>query len=62
MTHAAENNLLYHLWYRAHNFGRNCKENGCFLEKILTYYDFLNDKYSFQSLKIEELSHKLNSN
>jgi peptidoglycan/xylan/chitin deacetylase (PgdA/CDA1 family) len=61
MTHAAKNNLVYHLWWHPHNFGRNCKENICFLEKILKHYDFLNEKYAFQSLTMEELSHKLNS-
>ena len=62
MTYAAKNNLVYHLWWHPHNFGRHCKENICFLEKILKHYDFLNEKYAFQSLTMHELSRKLNSN
>lgn len=62
MTHAAKNNLVYHLWWHPHNFGRYCKENICFLEKILKHYEFLNEKYAFQSFTMKELSDKLNSN
>lgn len=62
MTHAAKNNLVYHLWWHPHNFGRHCKENIHFLEKILKHYDHLNEIYAFQSLTMNELSHKLNSN
>lgn len=62
MTHAAKNNLIYHLWWHPHNFGRHCNENIRFLEKILKHYDFLNEKYAFQSLTMNELSNKLNSN
>jgi peptidoglycan/xylan/chitin deacetylase (PgdA/CDA1 family) len=62
MTHAAKNNLVYHLWWHPHNFGRNSKENICFLEKILKHYDFLNKKYAFQSLTMGELSDELNAN
>jgi hypothetical protein len=59
MTHAAKNNLVYHLWWHPHNFGRNSKENILILEKILKHYDFLNKKYSFQSITMGELSNDL---
>lgn len=62
MTHAAKNNLVYHLWWHPHNFGRYRKENIRFLEKILKHYDFLNKKYVFTSLTMNELSNKLNLN
>lgn len=62
MTHAAKNNLVYHLWWHPHNFGRHCKENIFFLEKILKHYDFLNEKYAFKSLTMNELCFKINSN
>jgi peptidoglycan/xylan/chitin deacetylase (PgdA/CDA1 family) len=62
MTHAAKNNLVFHLWWHPHNFGRNCKENINTLEKILKHYDFLNKKHSFQSITMEELSNKLKQN
>lgn len=61
MTHAAKNNLMYHLWWHPHNFGSNCVENIKFLEKILKHYKFLNEKYTFQSITMEELSNKLNA-
>lgn len=62
MTYAAKNNLMYHLWWHPHNFGSNCVENIRFLEKILKHYEFLNGKYKFQSITMEELSNKLNTN
>lgn len=61
MTHAAKNNLVYHLWWHPHNFGRHRTENIRFLEKILKHYNFLNKKYAFQSITMKELSHQLNS-
>lgn len=62
MTYAARNNLMYHLWWHPHNFGSNCFENIRFLERIWEHYEFLNDKYKFQSMTMEELSNELNSN
>lgn len=62
MTHAAKNNLMYHLWWHPHNFGSNYGENIMFLEKILNHYEYLNLKYKFQSITMNELSQELNSN
>lgn len=62
MTYAAKNNLMYHLWWHPHNFGSNCVDNIKFLEKILKHYEFLNEKDKFQSMTMNELSNKLNSN
>lgn len=62
MTYAAKNNLMYHLWWHPHNFGSNCVENIKFLEKILKHYGFLNEKYKFQSMTMDELSAELNMN
>lgn len=59
MTHAAKNNLVYHLWWHPHNFGINQHENFVLLEKILTHYDNLNTKYKFQSITMSELADKL---
>jgi hypothetical protein len=47
MTHAAKNNLTYHLWWHPHNFSINQDENFSF-RKILTHYEILNTKYNFQ--------------
>ena len=59
MLHAAKNNETYHLWWHPHNFGRNQKENFIFLEKILSYYNFLNNKYGFKSYSMLELANEL---
>lgn len=49
MTHAAKNNLMYHLWWHPHNFGSNTDENFRQLEEILQHYQMLNQKHSFQN-------------
>jgi hypothetical protein len=56
MTHAAKNNLTYHLWWHPHNFSINQDENFSFLEKILTHYEILNTKYNFQSYTMSTLA------
>jgi peptidoglycan/xylan/chitin deacetylase (PgdA/CDA1 family) len=60
MTHAAKNNLTYHLWWHPHNFGVNQKENFIFLEKILTHYQYLHQQYNFQSQTMSALSKTIN--
>ncbi|MFN0083172.1 MAG: polysaccharide deacetylase family protein [Ferruginibacter sp.] len=59
MTHAAKNNLMYHLWWHPHNFGTFQKENFAFLRKILDHYLILNKKYSFTSYTMTELANIL---
>ncbi|MFT3909280.1 MAG: polysaccharide deacetylase family protein [Ferruginibacter sp.] len=59
MTHAATNNLMYHLWWHPHNFGINQLENFAFLEEILVHYRYLNEKYGFTSCTMTELAHEL---
>ena len=59
MTYAAKKGLVYHLWWHPHNFGRNTIKNIYLLEKILNHYDFLNAKYKFESLTMNELSGKI---
>ncbi len=59
MTHAAKNNLTYHLWWHPHNFGINQDENFAFLEKVLKHYQELNVKYSFTSITMKDLSKEL---
>lgn len=59
MTHAAKNNLTYHLWWHPHNFGVNQDENFSFLEKILLHYDYLSRKYNFKSYTMAEVSDHL---
>lgn len=59
MTHAAKNNLTYHLWWHPHNFGIHQNENFAFLEKILRHYEYLNKKYNFRSITMSNLSQEL---
>jgi len=59
MTYAAKNNLIYHLWWHPHNFGRNTEENLKNLKSILDHYKYLNDKYNFESLSMEEITGKI---
>ncbi len=56
MLYAAKNNQLYHLWWHPHNFGIYTKENLHMLEKILNYYQELNQKYGFQSQNMHEVA------
>jgi peptidoglycan/xylan/chitin deacetylase (PgdA/CDA1 family) len=60
MTHAAKNNLMYHLWWHPHNFGSYQDENFAGLIKILNHYKRLNEKFGFTSLSMGELSDKIN--
>jgi peptidoglycan/xylan/chitin deacetylase (PgdA/CDA1 family) len=59
MTYAAKNNLVYHIWWHPHNFGRNTDQNIKMLEKILDHYLELNVKYDFESVTMQSLSNKL---
>jgi len=56
MTHAAKNNLTFHLWWHPHNFGINQNKNFAFLEKILKHYKKLNTQYNFQSVTMSKLA------
>ncbi|MBP6399210.1 MAG: polysaccharide deacetylase family protein [Saprospiraceae bacterium] len=56
MTHAAKNNLTYHLWWHPHNFGANHDENFAFLKNILKHFQFLQKTYNFQSQTMTELA------
>ena len=59
MTHAAKNNLTYHLWWHPHNFGINQDENFLFLEKILAHYQSLKQQYNFTSCTMGEIAREI---
>ena len=59
MTHAAKNNLMYHIWWHPHNFGVNQQENFLFLNKILEHYSKLQKTYNFQSITMSGLAKEL---
>ncbi len=54
MTHAAKNNLTFHLWWHPHNFGIHQEANFKFLESILKHYQYLNVTYQFSSCTMAE--------
>jgi len=56
MTHAAKNNLVFHLWWHPHNFGINLENNMSFLLKIMQHYKKLENKYGMTSLNMGEIS------
>jgi hypothetical protein len=56
MSYAAKRNLVYHLWWHPHNFGKNLDSNLNMLTEILNHYTYLNKKYNFTSLNMKGLS------
>lgn len=59
MTYAAKNNLLYHLWWHPHNFGKDQDENFQFLRDILAHYKKLNEIYGFTSITMGALAEQI---
>ena len=59
LNYAAQEGLIYHLWWHPHNFGANISENMQFLRKILIAYSQLRDRYQMQSLNMGELAQSL---
>ncbi|MBA5247440.1 polysaccharide deacetylase family protein [Marnyiella aurantia] len=53
MTHAAKNNLCYHLWWHPHNFGNNVQTNLMQLAIIIKHYRKLNEDFGFLSVTME---------
>jgi peptidoglycan/xylan/chitin deacetylase (PgdA/CDA1 family) len=56
LTFAAQNRLVYHLWWHPHNFGINQVENLEFLRTILDHYAELKKLYNMASLNMKEVS------
>jgi peptidoglycan/xylan/chitin deacetylase (PgdA/CDA1 family) len=56
MRDAATSNRLFHLWWHPHNFGADVQENLDFLEKILVYYEQLNERYGMQPCNMGEIA------
>ena len=61
MAHAAQNGLLYHLWWHPHNFGQHTDRNMKTLRSILEHYRKMNAQYGFESLTMEECAHRLDA-
>ena len=60
MTHAAKENMLYHIWWHPHNFGINQDENFAFLEKILQHFKILHERHNFESLTMTDFAKRIN--
>lgn len=58
MLYAAKKNLQFHLWWHPHNFGSSLDENMANLEKILSYYQFLNGEYGMVSVGMNGIAQK----
>jgi hypothetical protein len=56
MNFAAENHLIFHLWWHPHNFGVNTDRNISFLRAILEHYRVLHDRLDLQSLTMAEVA------
>ncbi|GAB1152049.1 MAG: polysaccharide deacetylase family protein [Shewanella algae] len=54
MTRAALKGELFHLWWHPHNFSNNTEENIKNLEKILSHYKMLSDKYNWKNCTMLE--------
>lgn len=59
MSYAANNGLIYHLWWHPHNFGVNQDENFSFLEKILQHFKQLLEQYNFESHTMTSAAKKI---
>lgn len=59
LTHAAQHNLIYHLWWHPHNFGVALEENLAFLGKVLEHFARLRREHGMESLTMGELAHRL---
>ncbi len=56
LDYAAQEGLIYHLWWHPHNFGVDLEKNLNFLQKILEHYQGLNKKYNMHSLNMGEVA------
>lgn len=56
LDYAAQEGLVYHLWWHPHNFGADLEQNLEFLQKILEHYQGLNQQYGMQSLSMGEIA------
>lgn len=60
MTHAAQKNMMYHIWWHPHNFGVNQNENFLLLEKILQHYKVLHESHNFESMTMTGFAKSIN--
>jgi hypothetical protein len=56
MTHAAEHDECFHLWWHPHNFGVNLRENLAVLDAVLDHLDVLRRTKRFESVHMGDLA------
>ena len=54
MLHAAQNGLVFHLWFHPHNIGVHTDFHLSQLDEIFRYYQEMNEKYGMVSLNMNE--------
>jgi hypothetical protein len=59
MAFAAQNQLLFHLWWHPHNFGTNTDLNIGFLRAILEHFKRLERKFEFRSATMAETAERV---
>ena len=57
MTYAARQGEVFHLWWHPHNFGINQEQNFKNLEKIITHFEILKNKYGMKSASMKDIIH-----
>ncbi|WP_133273798.1 polysaccharide deacetylase family protein [Hymenobacter radiodurans] len=59
MTHAAQQGLVFHLWWHPHNFGVNLSQNMAVLRRIADHYQALHTAYGFESQTMADVAELL---
>jgi hypothetical protein len=54
LTYAAEQGMVYHLWWHPHNFGTYLEKNIGMLRRILDHFRGLRERYGMQSKNMAE--------
>lgn len=54
MLYAAQNNMVFHLWWHPHNFGQDFEKNMQNLKEIVIYFKKLSLQYGMKSLNMKE--------
>ncbi len=55
MRCAAKNGKVFHIWWHPHNFGVDIEQNMNNLQIIISYYEYLKEKYGMVSLNMHEI-------
>lgn len=54
MLAAAKSGGVFHLWWHPHNYGINIESNMLVLKNILEYAKYLNERFGFQSVNMQD--------